>query len=104
MGPSHGPYSVNVERLNGIDTFQLSGGSPPFVHLERSHATETDLLRKYIALGVEHIVLGADHLLFLLGLLLLVRGWRSLVATVTAFTLAHSVTLVAATPVLPSRQ
>lgn len=49
--------------------------------------------RTYLGLGVEHILLGFDHLLFVLGLLLLVRGRRALVATITAFTLAHSITL-----------
>jgi len=47
-------------------------------------------------LGVEHILLGFDHLLFVLALLLLVRGRWMLVKTVTAFTLAHSVTLTLA--------
>ena len=51
----------------------------------------------YLALGVEHILLGTDHLLFVLALLLIVEGVRRLVATVTAFTLAHSLTLAAAT-------
>jgi hydrogenase/urease accessory protein HupE len=51
----------------------------------------------YFALGVEHILLGIDHLLFVLALLLLVRGPMRMVATVTAFTVAHSVTLGAAT-------
>jgi hydrogenase/urease accessory protein HupE len=50
----------------------------------------------YLLLGAEHILLGIDHLLFLLGLLLLVRGPWSLVKTVTAFTIAHSITLGAA--------
>jgi len=49
----------------------------------------------YLALGSEHILLGVDHLLFVFGLLLLVRGLAPLVKTVTAFTLAHSVTLAA---------
>ncbi|WP_226704177.1 HupE/UreJ family protein [Microbulbifer elongatus] len=47
----------------------------------------------YFVLGVEHILLGIDHLLFVLVLLLLVSGWRSLAVTISAFTLAHSVTL-----------
>ncbi|HLK12738.1 MAG TPA: HupE/UreJ family protein [Candidatus Binatia bacterium] len=50
----------------------------------------------YVRLGVEHIWSGPDHLLFVLGLLLLVRGWAPLVRTVSAFTLAHSVTLALA--------
>jgi hydrogenase/urease accessory protein HupE len=52
---------------------------------------------QYLELGVAHILLGFDHLLFVLALLLIVRGWRRLLATVTAFTLAHSITLAAAT-------
>lgn len=47
----------------------------------------------YLRLGVEHILTGIDHLLFVLGLLLLIGpSWR-LVKTVTAFTVAHSITL-----------
>ena len=50
----------------------------------------------YLRLGIEHILTGFDHLLFVLGLLLLVGpGWR-LVKTVTAFTVAHSLTLALA--------
>jgi len=51
----------------------------------------------YLGLGVEHILLGIDHLMFVAALLMLVDGWRRLVATVTAFTLAHSITLAGAT-------
>lgn len=51
----------------------------------------------YLVLGVEHILGGIDHLLFVLALLLIVRGARRIVATITAFTVAHSITLVAAT-------
>jgi hydrogenase/urease accessory protein HupE len=47
----------------------------------------------YGRLGVEHILSGLDHLLFVLGLLLMVRGRRALLLTITAFTLGHSVTL-----------
>ena len=52
-----------------------------------------DVFTAYLILGVEHILFGIDHLLFVLGLLLIVRGLRLLVETITAFTLAHSVTL-----------
>jgi len=51
----------------------------------------------YLGLGIEPILRGPDHLLFVLGLLLIVRGCRRLVITVTAFTVAHSLTLAAAT-------
>jgi hydrogenase/urease accessory protein HupE len=51
----------------------------------------------YLSLGVEHILLGLDHLLFVLALLILTSGTWRLVKTVTAFTLAHSITLGLAT-------
>jgi len=50
----------------------------------------------YLALGIEHILLGIDHLLFVLALLLIAQGRWMLVKTVTAFTLAHSITLALA--------
>jgi hydrogenase/urease accessory protein HupE len=53
--------------------------------------------RGYVILGVEHILTGLDHLLFVLCLLLLVRGVGRIVKTVTAFTIAHSITLGLAT-------
>lgn len=51
----------------------------------------------YTRLGVEHILAGVDHLAFVLALMLIVRGWSMLLKTVTAFTLAHSITLALAT-------
>jgi hydrogenase/urease accessory protein HupE len=51
----------------------------------------------YFKLGVEHILLGIDHLLFVLALLIIARGTWSLVAAITAFTVAHSITLALAT-------
>lgn len=57
----------------------------------RSIATE------YLRLGVEHILLGIDHLLFVLALLLITRGAWRLAKTITAFTVAHSITLALAT-------
>jgi hydrogenase/urease accessory protein HupE len=51
----------------------------------------------YFRLGVEHILFGLDHLLFVFGLLLIVRGAALLLKTITAFTVAHTVTLALAT-------
>ncbi len=51
----------------------------------------------YFVLGVEHILGGIDHLLFVLGLTLIVRGAGLLIKTITAFTVAHSITLAMAT-------
>jgi hydrogenase/urease accessory protein HupE len=56
-----------------------------------------DVAGTYLTLGIEHILLGVDHLLFVLALLLLSTGTWQLVKTVTAFTVAHSITLGLAT-------
>ena len=58
---------------------------------------ETVPVLGYLRLGMEHILFGIDHLLFVLGLILLVGDLRLLVKTITAFTLAHSITLALAT-------
>jgi hypothetical protein len=49
----------------------------------------------YMSLGINHILTGYDHLMFVLGLVLLVRGVPTLLKTITAFTVAHSLTLAA---------
>ena len=51
----------------------------------------------YVRHGIEHIAFGFDHLLFVAGLMLIVRDWRKLVKAITAFTVAHSITLTCAT-------
>ena len=69
----------------------------PLARLDAGASSATAAARRYLGLGIEHILLGIDHLLFVFGLLLLVRGPWMLVKTVTAFTLAHSITLPLAT-------
>ncbi|HEX5068323.1 MAG TPA: HupE/UreJ family protein [Myxococcota bacterium] len=69
----------------------LHEGAPAFEIPARQE--RIDVARDYARLGVEHILTGFDHLLFVFGLVLLVRGGRPLLWTVTAFTLGHSVTL-----------
>ena len=49
-------------------------------------------------LGADHMLTGYDHLLFLLGLLFFVTRWQQVVAFITAFTLGHTIVLLAATP------
>ena len=51
------------------------------------------VVKTYTILGIEHILSGFDHLLFVLSLLLIVKNFRTLIWTITAFTLAHSITL-----------
>jgi hydrogenase/urease accessory protein HupE len=60
------------------------------------HTARHFALPAYLLLGIEHILTGPDHLLFVLGLVLLVSGRSMLLKTVTAFTLAHSITLALA--------
>jgi hydrogenase/urease accessory protein HupE len=52
-----------------------------------------EIARAYVVLGIEHILTGFDHLLFVASLLFLVGFRRRLIGTITAFTLAHSITL-----------
>jgi len=51
----------------------------------------------YFGLGVEHILFGYDHLLFVLCLVLLLTGWKRIAWTITAFTIAHSISLIGTT-------
>jgi hydrogenase/urease accessory protein HupE len=84
------------ERLDGTTQItRLTPADDSFVVTDKESWQE--VASTYSLLGVEHILLGIDHLLFVLALLMIVEGWRKLVATVTAFTLAHSITLAAAT-------
>ena len=47
----------------------------------------------YLTLGIDHLISGADHILFILGLMFLVSGTVNMIKTITAFTVAHSITL-----------
>jgi hydrogenase/urease accessory protein HupE len=60
-------------------------------------ADSTPTWRGFLILGVEHIWTGYDHLLFLLALLVVCSSFRSIVTIISCFTLAHSLTLAAAT-------
>ena len=87
---------VRIENSDGsVRTARLTPSAPSFIVPERPGPLM--VLRAYVGLGVEHILFGVDHLLFVLCLLLLVKSLRQLFATITAFTLAHSITLAAAT-------
>jgi HupE / UreJ protein len=87
---------VRIERTDGSSqVVRLTPDRPAFVY--EASASPLQVAAMYGKLGIEHILLGVDHLLFVLSLLLLVSGWGRLVKTITAFTLAHSITLAAAT-------
>ena len=92
-------YSAVILRMNWrggvLQTFTLTAAQPGVRLLGGASDTRSalEIARAYVVLGVEHILTGWDHLLFVISLLLLVGFNRRLVATVTAFTLAHSLTL-----------
>jgi len=87
---------VRFDFANGVTgTQRLTPTDTSFV--VPTQPDRLEVVRTYFAFGVEHILGGIDHLLFVLALLLLVKGMRRIVATVTAFTLAHSITLAGAT-------
>jgi hydrogenase/urease accessory protein HupE len=87
---------VRVERIDGTSQVErLLPQRPQFTVQAASGALA--VASSYLVLGVEHILGGVDHLLFVLALLLIVRGGRRILITITAFTVAHSFTLVSAT-------
>jgi hydrogenase/urease accessory protein HupE len=86
---------VRLERLDGTtQVTRLQPSSPSFV-VEAVPRT-TQVAAAYFGLGVEHILSGIDHLLYILAMLLLVKGWRRVILTMSAFTLTHSITLTTA--------
>jgi hydrogenase/urease accessory protein HupE len=86
---------LRVTLLDGRSFRQvLTTEDPSFRVPEKQGRLE--VARAYAALGFAHILSGLDHLLFVFGLILLVRDGRLLLWTITAFTFGHSVTLSAA--------
>jgi hydrogenase/urease accessory protein HupE len=87
---------ARLVRLDGtVQLERVLPVSPSFVG--RPSLGRLEVVRTYTILGIEHILSGFDHLLFVLALLLLVQGTRRLLVTITAFTVAHSLTLAGAT-------
>lgn len=97
MGPDLS-MSLRIARQDSETEIAILDGSAPFVTIEDGARLGGSVFAAYAAIGVEHILSGIDHLLFVLGLLLLLRGrTRALVLTITSFTVGHSVTLALAT-------
>jgi len=71
----------------------LDASHPAFEYFSGSPRGTVAVVRRFVAAGIHHILIGPDHILFLVGLLLLGGSIRRLAGVVTAFTLAHSVTL-----------
>ena len=88
---------VRIRLLDGRTLQTIARPSQPWAEIAASQSW-WQVSGDYFRLGVEHILGGIDHLLFVLGLLLIVRGrWLLMIKTVTAFTVAHSITLAMAT-------
>jgi hydrogenase/urease accessory protein HupE len=87
---------VRIERLDGETTTRLVRGSMPWIDVDAPAGSAFEVFTSFVLHGVEHILFGYDHLLFVLALMLIVRGTKALVLTVTAFTVAHSITLALA--------
>jgi hydrogenase/urease accessory protein HupE len=87
---------VRFDFADGVNqAHRLTASDPSF--MVPSQPSRLEVVQTYFLYGVEHILSGVDHLVFVLALLLLVKGVRRIIATVTAFTLAHSLTLAGAT-------
>lgn len=108
----HAPLVGTVVRIDGLDTtltdvllrVQYRNGAvltrlltPNAPTLRLPSPEKVGLpVREYVELGITHIWGGIDHLLYVFGLMLLVPGLRMLLKTITGFTVAHSITLAAA--------
>ena len=97
---------VRVEMLDGRSWTIMVHPSQPWVEITAAQ-TRLEVVGTFVLEGIRHILFGPDHMLFVLGLLLIVKDRWMLLKTVTAFTLAHSITLAVATfgyaevPILP---
>ena len=87
---------VRIEFANGANSTALLKPAQPWL-VVKGPRSAGQVVWDFTVLGVEHILSGFDHLLFVLALLLIVSGIRRLLMTITAFTIAHSITLAAAT-------
>jgi hypothetical protein len=105
------PYPLTVARADGQVRVEWIGGTVWSAPIDLTgqfvQPTRAEVLAQYLALGYTHILpKGLDHILFVLGLFLLGTGLRALLWQVTAFTVAHSLTLglsIYGVVALPSR-
>ena len=96
VGKRYSAALVKVVWLDGQSRVYTLTAAQPSVELYGAaddRRGTAEIARAYVILGIEHILSGVDHLLFVIGLLLLVGFRRRLIGTITAFTLAHSLTL-----------
>ncbi len=83
---------VSIKKSDGIQySSRIKPSNPSY--LIPVTPDRYSVIKTYLLLGFEHILLGIDHLLFVLALLLITKGFGRIVKTITAFTIAHSITL-----------
>jgi hydrogenase/urease accessory protein HupE len=87
---------VRVKLQDGSVSTTLARPSQPWIDIQ-ARQSRLQVAKLFVVEGIEHILFGFDHLLFVAALMLIVRNWRVLVKTITAFTVAHSITLTFAT-------
>ena len=90
--PAHQTF-LNVYEGDALTQAILDRGRTRFDYFAGTRQGAIAVIRKFVPAGVHHILIGPDHLLFLVGLLLLGGTMRQLAVVVTAFTVAHSITL-----------
>ena len=97
--------NLSRTRLDVLARYERADGSEQVARILPVHPVfkltaspgRLEVVATYTGIGIEHILLGVDHLLFVLALVLIVSSTRRLLVTITAFTLAHSITLALAT-------
>jgi hydrogenase/urease accessory protein HupE len=90
--PQHQTF-LNVYDGDALTQAILDAGHEKFEYFAGTRQGAFAVVQRFLPAGINHILIGPDHLLFLVGLLLLGGTIRQLAIIVTAFTIAHSVTL-----------
>ena len=90
--PNHQTF-LNIYEGDALTQAILDRGRTGFEYFAGTRQGAFAVVRKFLPAGIHHILIGPDHLLFLVGLLLLGGTVRRLATIVTAFTVAHSITL-----------
>lgn len=96
VGKAYSAAMVRITWLDGQSRVYTITSTQPSVQLYGAvddNRGMREIAYAYVVLGIEHILTGADHLLFVIALLFLVGFRRQLIGTITAFTVAHSITL-----------
>ena len=87
---------VFIKKIDGVQYSTMIKPANPFYVIPTA-PDQWSVIKTYVFFGIEHILFGVDHLFFVLALLLITKGFGRLVKTITAFTIAHSITLSLAT-------